>query len=94
MMTRVVRGTPAFDAGIDVDDEIVAINDVRLPAGQLAARIAQFRPGETATFTISRRDLLRRLDVTFGTAPTQSWSLVVRPNATADQAAHLTAWLQ
>ncbi|HEV3216210.1 MAG TPA: PDZ domain-containing protein [Vicinamibacterales bacterium] len=93
-VTGVTRGTPAFDAGMEVDDEIIAIDGVRLPAGQFAARIAAFRPAEKITFTISRRNLIRSLDVMVGTAPAQSWSLVVKPDATPGQTAHLKAWLQ
>ena len=94
IVSRVTRGSPAFDAGIDAEDEIVATNDLSLAPGALTARIIEFRPGEKVTFTISRRGLVRRLDVTLGTAPAQSWSLMVRPGATAEQAAHLKAWLQ
>jgi predicted metalloprotease with PDZ domain len=92
-VTGVTRGTPAFDAGLDADDEIVAINDAHVPAGELGKRVAQFRPGDKVVFTISRRDLIHRLDVTLGTAPAQSWALMVRPGATPDQAAHLKTWL-
>ena len=93
VVSRVTRGTPAFEAGFDVDDEIVAINDLRVPAGELGARIAQFRPGEKVTVTITRREVTRRLDVTLGTAPTQSWALIARPDATSDQIARLKDWL-
>jgi predicted metalloprotease with PDZ domain len=92
-VTSVTRGTPAFDAGFDADDEIVAINEVPVPAGEFGKRVAEFRPGDMVVFTISRRDLIRRLDVTLGMAPAQSWALMITPRATPDQAAHLKAWL-
>jgi predicted metalloprotease with PDZ domain len=94
VVSRVTRGTPAYDAGFDADDEIVAVNDVRVLAGQLAARIAQFKPGDKISVVIARRDLIRRIDVTLGSDPGQSWSLMVRPDANAEQTAHLAAWLQ
>jgi predicted metalloprotease with PDZ domain len=92
-VTGVTRGTPAFDAGFDADDEIVAINEVPVPAGEFGKRVAEFRPGDKVVFTISRRDLIRRLDVTLGMAPAQSWTLMIRTRATPDQAAHLKTWL-
>jgi predicted metalloprotease with PDZ domain len=94
IITRVTRDTAAFTAGLDVDDEILAINNARLSAGELANRLRQFRPGDKVTITISRRDDIQRLDVTLGTAPAESWTLEVKSNATSEQSRHLQAWLQ
>ena len=47
VITQVRRGTPAYDAGLDAEDEIVGIGDFRLRSGQglLAARLEQYKPG-------------------------------------------------
>ena len=53
-VVRVRRGTPSFDAGFDAEDEPLAIDDVRIPAGQLMrvsavpARRQGDRPGVPA----------------------------------------------
>ena len=39
VVTQVRRGTPAFEAGLNVDDEILAMNGFRVRADQLAARL-------------------------------------------------------
>ncbi|MEO7132963.1 MAG: peptidase M61 [Vicinamibacterales bacterium] len=42
VITSVRRGTPGLDAGLNVDDEIIAIDDVRVRADGLAARLGQY----------------------------------------------------
>jgi len=93
IVTQVRRGTPAEKGGIDVDDEILAIGDFRVRAGQLDNRLAQYRPGDTVSILAARREELRRFDVTLGPDPPRQWTLDVRSGATADQQSHLNQWL-
>jgi len=96
IVTQTRRGTPGFEAGFDVDDEIVAIDDIRVPAGQLDARIGQFQPGSKISVLITRRDLERRLNVTLGNEPPQPpqpWSLEIKQDSSAQQRVRLEAWL-
>jgi predicted metalloprotease with PDZ domain len=96
IVTQIRRGTPAFEAGFNVDDEIVAIDDIRVPAGQLDTRIGQFQPGNKVSVLITRRDLERRLNVTLGTEPPQPpqpWSLEIKQDGSAQQRTRLEAWL-
>jgi predicted metalloprotease with PDZ domain len=93
IVREVPRGTPAFDAGVNAEDEILAIDDFRVRAGQWEARLQNYPPGRRVTLLVSRRDVLRRLEVTLGEEPAEAWDLAVRAEATPDQAARLTAWL-
>jgi predicted metalloprotease with PDZ domain len=92
-VTGVKRGTPAFDGGVNVGDEILAIDDYRVPPEGLEGRLKFYRPGEKASLLVARRDLLVRLPVTFGEKPKAAWKLEARPDATPAQKAHLEAWL-
>jgi predicted metalloprotease with PDZ domain len=86
IITSVRRGTPALDAGLNVDDEIVAIDDVRVRAGDgLASRLSQYRPGDKITMLVARRDRLMTLNVTLGADPGRPWRLEQDPNATEEQ---------
>jgi len=87
------RETPAYAAGLNVDDEILAIDDVRVRADAWAGRLEQYRPGDKVTLLISRRDRVTRLDVTLGTDPGRRWRIEPAPNATADQKQRVTAWI-
>ncbi|MDP3717470.1 MAG: PDZ domain-containing protein [Acidobacteriota bacterium] len=92
VVTSVRRGTPAIDAGLNVDDEILAIDDVRVRADGLAARLELYKPGDKISVLVARRDKLTRLEVTLGADPGRPWRLEVSPTATAEQRARLMAW--
>ena len=93
MVTQVKRGTPAYEAGLNVDDEILAIDDYRVPPDGIENRLKTYRPGEKATLLVARRERLTRLPVTFGEKPKLRWKLEARPDAIAEQKARLAAWL-
>src|SRR3954451_20245219 len=93
-VTAVKRGTPGYDAGVNVGDEILAIDDFRVPPEGLEGRLKVYRSGEKATLLVARRDRLTRLPVTFGEKPKDRWKLEARPDATPQQKAHLAAWLE
>ena len=94
VITSVRRGTPGIDAGLNVDDEIVAIDDVRVRADGLAARLDQYKPGDKIALLVARRDRLMRIDLTLGAEPGRTWRLESLPNATTEQTAHLNALLE
>jgi predicted metalloprotease with PDZ domain len=92
-VSQVRRGTPAHDAGLNVDDEIVGVDDYRVRVDQLDDRLQQYRPGDEVTLLVARRDALLRLRVVLGVEPPSAWHLERRPDITADQRARLDAWL-
>ena len=93
VVTQVRRETPAHAAGLNVDDEILAINDFRVRADQLATRLDQYTPGDKVTLLVARRDQLMRIETALGTEPPRSWRLEVNPAATTTQQQR-AKWLQ
>ena len=93
IVSGVRRGTPAYDAGLNVDDEIVAIDGVRVRAEGLTNRLEQYRPGDRVQVLVARRDRLTPIDVTLGADPGRPWRLELRPDATDQQKSHVAAWL-
>ena len=89
----VTRQTPAWTAGVNVDDEILAINEFRVRPDQLDQRLDAYKPGEKVTLLVARRDELKRLEVVLATPPDNAWQLELRPDITPGQRAHLTSWL-
>ncbi len=94
VITRLTRGTPAYDSGLNVDDEILAIDDYRVRADRLNERLEDYRPGDRVSVLVARRDHLERMDVTLGAEPAKAWRLEPDPAATPEQRAHLAAWLK
>jgi len=92
-VSQVRRDTPAVRAGVNVEDEIVAVDEHRVRAEQWDARMDAYRAGDRVSLLVSRRDRLRRLDVTLGAEPQAAWRLELDPNATPVQQAQLGRWL-
>ncbi|MGH2670626.1 MAG: M61 family peptidase, partial [bacterium] len=93
LVSRILRGTPAYDADLATDDELIAIDDFRLGRDGLDGRLAQYHPGDKVTLLISRRDQLRRREITLGAAPARGARLEIRPDVSAEQTTRLEAWL-
>lgn len=94
VVSQVQRDSPAYDAGFNVDDEILAIGEYRVGPSQWTDRLDEHVPGDRLSVLIARRDELRRLDVTLGARPDLAWRLSVDPNATPEQKARLKAWME
>lgn len=93
-IVEVVRGTPAWSAGLDVDDELVAIGGFRVQPANWPARLEAFPPGTTAPLVIARRERLGELEITFGEEPDPArWQLEIDPAATPEQVERRRAWL-
>jgi predicted metalloprotease with PDZ domain len=93
VVTQVRRDTPAAEAGLNVDDEILAIGDYRVRADRLDNRLEQYRPGDRVTLLVARREQLLRLNLTFGAEPPRSWRLEVHPAAQDGQQSARQKWL-
>ncbi|WP_291981358.1 M61 family metallopeptidase [Luteitalea sp.] len=93
LVNQVRRDTPAAAAGLNVDDEIIAIGDYRVRADQWERRLEQYPPTTAATLLVARRDQLMKIEVTFGQEPGNAWRLAPRVAPTAAQTATRTAWL-
>jgi predicted metalloprotease with PDZ domain len=78
LVAQVKRDTPAFSAGLNVDDEIVAIDQVRVRADRLDERLQQYAPGDRIALLVARRDRLLSLDLDLGAEPPRSWRLEPR----------------
>ncbi len=76
-----------------MDDEILAIDDVRVRADGLVARLDQYQPGDKVSVLVARRDQLTKIDLTLGAEPGRAWRLEVSPTATVEQKARLTPWM-
>ncbi len=87
------RGTPAYDAGFNVDDEILAVNGFRVRAEQWPSMLENFKPGTTVEVLIARRDQLMTLRLPLEARTPESWTLEVRPDASEEQKARLAAWV-
>ncbi len=93
LVSQVRRGSPGFDAGLNVGDEVIALDEFRVLPDQWGDRMEQYRPNEKVSILVARRDKLIRLEATFAPEPSESWAMEPKPDASAEQKARLAAWL-
>ena len=69
VVAQVRRGSPAYDAGVNVDDEILAIDDYRVRPEGWEARLDAYRPGDRVRLLVARREHITPIDVAFAPEP-------------------------
>ncbi|MEC7948943.1 MAG: PDZ domain-containing protein, partial [Myxococcota bacterium] len=94
VVSSVKRGTPAHDAGIQVADELIAIDGWRIPPDGPDGIWAAVRPGTTVALTLARRGALRTQSATLAAVPSEPWTLQVDPTAPEAAVARRAAWLR
>ena len=91
---RVYRGSPSDVAGLNVDDELVALDGYRLTADAWPDRLNMYQPGQELELLIARRGRLKQLTICLGRKPAHNWQLEIDPAATSDAKASFANWLQ
>jgi predicted metalloprotease with PDZ domain len=61
---------PAAEAGLCVNDLVVALDGLRVAEETVKARLGDRKPGDTVRIALFRDDRLREVDVTLGARPT------------------------
>jgi predicted metalloprotease with PDZ domain len=82
---------PAFDAGVQARDEIVAVGGVRVGA-DLDHAMRGLRPGDKIPVDVFRGDRLLRFDVKVGRAPSSPLLAEGSPSASAAARRRFRAW--
>ena len=93
VIAQVRRNTPAHTAGLNVDDEILAIGNHRVLPGEIDERLSVAQPSSELSLLISRRGTLMRVPVIVETEPADNWELQLIENPTPAQVRHREAWL-
>ena len=88
-----LRDSPAFEAGLNTDDEILAIDQYRVTSGNWSTRLKQYQPDDSVEVMIARREHIERLRLVLGEEPAASWKLSVVKEPSDKQKQQLKAWL-
>jgi predicted metalloprotease with PDZ domain len=92
-VATVLEGSPAQEAGLYPDDELVALDGWRVDGAGLLSRCEEKPPGETVRVTIFRRDRLLEVEVVLGQRPADAAWLARVDKPTEAQRAAWQAWL-
>jgi predicted metalloprotease with PDZ domain len=93
IVARVLDASPALDAGLEVNDELLAVNGYRARSADLAARVEESKPGQSIQVTVFRDGWLKEFDVSVGTQPVPAYTLVRVQSPTELQKAIYRSWL-
>lgn len=87
------HGGNAYEAGINVNDEIVALNNYRIK-GNLSDLMKQFKNGDTINVLISRDGILRTIPVYLQPSKQTTYQIKKLDNASEEQKLQYQAWIQ
>jgi predicted metalloprotease with PDZ domain len=94
-VSNVKRGTAAYTNGLNVNDEVLAINGLRMNSGEeINALVASRKVGEKLTFLISRDNLIKTLEITLSRNPQIRYTLEKMPSNNTSQEKIFRKWLR
>jgi predicted metalloprotease with PDZ domain len=93
VVTGALEGNPAYDAGIIADDEVIALDGLRLRAADLDKRLKHHNPGDRVTLTLMRRDQLKTIEVTLVGRPAGKWTIQRHKDAAEGEREAYKSWL-
>jgi predicted metalloprotease with PDZ domain len=86
--------SPAKLAGIDADDEILAINGMRVTAELLNERLKDYRVGDMIQITVFHQDELRTFAVQLASPQPNRYEIVRIENPSDVQKQNFVGWLE
>jgi predicted metalloprotease with PDZ domain len=92
LVTSVIAGTPAYQYGINVNDEIIAIDNIR--ADDAAKIIAMKKPGDKINVLVTRDGMIRTIEVVLDKNKNVKYALQKIEKPTEEQEAVYKAWIR
>lgn len=92
-IATVFEGSPAMEAGLYPEDELVALDGSKVDGNGLLSRIEDRKVGDKARVTVFRRERLTDVTVTVGTKPADAVYLARVERPTDEQKAAFKSWL-
>ncbi len=92
-ITGVRRGSAAETDGLNVGDEVISVDNIRVGADDFLRLIGGHRVGDTVSLLVNRAGMLKRIPVTLIANPLASYRLEPMTNPTPQQQALYKRWL-
>ena len=86
-------GSPAQIAGIDPNDELLAIDGFKVTSEQLGDRLKDYRSGDTIHLSVFHQDQLRTLPVKLADSKPSRYQVVFVENPSKIQQQNFAGWL-
>ncbi len=85
--------TPAFKAGLDIDDTLVGLDGHEITTSNLQDLLRNYKPGDTVSVTYIRRHELKKVDVVLESGGNKTYKLVRLPETTLIQNQTRRDWM-
>ncbi|BBA78906.1 peptidase M61, glycyl monoaminopeptidase [cyanobacterium endosymbiont of Rhopalodia gibberula] len=89
----VEAGSPAEIGGIDTNDELLAIDGIRVNPNQLSERLKDYQSGDIISMTVFHQDQLRTLPVTLAEPQPSRYEVTRIDHPSTSQKQNLMDWL-
>ncbi len=93
-VTRVVAGSPAYDAGVNVGDQVIALNGYRVSRDELTKRTAEMKAGDNVRLTVFRDERLREFEIILKNRPVPAYTIVKSKSPTVLEKSIYESWLE
>jgi predicted metalloprotease with PDZ domain len=90
---HVLLGYPGAMAGVLPEDELIAIDGLRITTDDYLDRLPRLRPGENVQLTLARRGQLLTLEARVGDEIPPSYAVVMKSDISKRQKRRLETWL-
>ena len=92
-VSSVLKNGSAYDNGIYVGDELIAINGYRISNSNLNMLIDQFNIGEKVSFLISRRGVIKNIELDIRKDTSVSYTYAITPDRSKSQEKVYESWM-
>jgi len=93
MIKFVETDSPAETAGLDINDELLALNGFKVTSDQFHERLKDYKPGDIVELTFFHQDLLRTCQVTLTYPHPNHYKIVSVAQPTPQQKRNFEGWL-
>ena len=93
IIKQISAQSPAYLGGLNVKDEMIAVNDIRLTPKNVKERISSLSIESESNFTVNRDGLLRNIQISPIKLPKNKYSIVPMKNADKLQKSIYENWL-
>jgi predicted metalloprotease with PDZ domain len=93
IVSNVLLGLPAYDGGVNTNDELVAIDGQKLDSSNSAKLLNDLHSGQKTTLTVFRRDRIMTIGLTAAVRPFDNYVIAEDKNASEAQKRLRSAWI-
>jgi len=94
VIANVLAGQPGYEAGLNAGDELVALDGLKLDAGNATRRLNELSAGQTVTLSVFRREVWRTFTIVAGRKPYDRYLLTDAKGASAEAVQLRRGWLR